>query len=179
MGVFELFEETNEQVIVKVDAKDPLTVARNPYVSAQMEYITVTRGKDNTFVIVYEDGHTWSFYDGWSGHTVVGEDVKLLKEKLKQFLESNHVFIEARTSLNPYAAKFYEHKGCWHVDFMFADTHEKGRVYFDPKIYRTPESLVERAFTAYNELFKSHKPITSEPNEYVGTVYHVEIGEEW
>ena len=179
MGVFELFEETNEQVIVKVNAKDPLTVARHPYVTAQMEYVTVTRGEDNNFTIVRNDGSTFSFHEGRRGHTVVSEDVERLKRELKSFLAHEHVFLDARTNLNPYAAEFYEHKGRWYVDFEFCDTKDKGRAYFSPSVYRTPESLVETAFAEFNELFKSHKPIASEPNCYVGTVYKVEIGEEW
>ena len=177
--IFHLVEETSDQVIVKVDAKDPLTVARHPYVTAQMAYITVTRGDNHIFTIVYDDGHTWSCEYGTRGYTLIGENTQRLRSKLLEYLDDQHVFLDAHTELNPYAARFYAHEGCWFVDFEFCDTKTKGRKYFDVKLYPTPKELVERAFVEYNELFKEHKEITEEPNWNVGTVYHVEIGEEW
>lgn len=177
--IFELVEETSEQVIVKVNAKDPLTVARHPFVTAQMAYITVTRGDNHIFTIVYDDGHTWSCEYGRRGYTLIGENTKRLRSKLLDYLDENHVFLDARTELNPYAATFYDYEGCWFVDFEFCDTDTKGRKYFDKKQYPTQEKLVEQAFPEYNELFKAHKRITEKPNKNVGTVYHVEIGEEW
>lgn len=185
-NVFELVKETAEQVIVKVNAKDLMVIAEHPYVDAQMAYITVTRGDEHIWTVVREDGSTWSWHTGKGGHTCVSENVNRLREELETFLAKEHVFLGVRTELNPYAAKFYTTKNrhgnptnTWLVDFMFCDTKQEGRRYFSMKQYPTPEKLVEQAFAEYNELFRTHGPITEEPNWNVGTVYHVEIGNDW
>jgi len=184
-NVFELIKETAEQVIVKVNAKDLLTIAEHPYVNAQMAYITVTRGDEHVWTIVREDGSTWSWHTGKSGYTLVSKEIDRLRDELSGFLAEKHVFLEVRTELNPYAAKFYAAKlpcsttSVWWVDFMFCDTEQKGREYFSMATYPTPEKLIEQAFSEYNELFKNHGPITEKPNANVGTVYYVEIGNDW
>ena len=187
MAVFELVKETSEQIIVKVNAKDTLTVAEHPYVNAKMEYITVTRGDDNIYTIVYEGGTTWSWHSGKRGCTLVSENVNRLRKELCEFLTREHVFLGVHTELNPYAASFYATSSNphglrvndWWVDFEFCDTDEKARAYFDRGLYPTPEELAERCFSKYNELFKKHGEITETPNQYVGTVYRVEIGDEF
>ena len=45
--VFTLVEATPGQVVLKVLADNPLTVAKFPFVSMDMAYITVTRGKNH------------------------------------------------------------------------------------------------------------------------------------
>lgn len=183
MGVFNLVEETREQVVVEVNAKDPLTVAKHPYVTAQMRYVTVTRGEDNVFTIVNDDGSTWSCYEGLSGYTVVSENVRRLKEELKSFLKSEHVFLDVNSDLNPYAAKFYKWRIMdgperWWVDFKFADTKKEARAYFPP--HWTPQELVNNEFVKYNELFKGQgKHVREVPNGNVGVVYEAEIAKEW
>lgn len=174
-GVFELVEETREQVVVKVNADDPLTVARHPYVSSDMAYITVTRGSENTYTIVKNDGRTWSFHMGKRSVEMVSENTHRLRHELDSFLLDERVFLDVETDYKPYAADFYEYKGHWWVDFAFSDTNKRGRAYF-PLYYATPKDLVEKAFVDYNDMFAGRGDfVESKPNGNVGTVYRVEI----
>lgn len=91
--VLAIAEVTNELVIVKVNANDPLTVARHPYLSSDMEYITVTRGSNHIFTVINKDGKTWDFYFGSNGHTLIGESTALLKNKVMQFIKDNDIII--------------------------------------------------------------------------------------
>ncbi len=171
MGVFTLFEETREQVIVQVNADDALTVARHPYVSSNMAYITVTRGKEHVFTVVRKDGTTWCF----GSSTLLSDGVRKLRDTLLSFIREQHVFIDVRTELNPYAADFYRWNNMWYVDFAFADTRDTGRVYF-PNASESPQSLVQNAFAAYNSGFANAcENIVALPNENIGTIFHIEI----
>jgi len=49
-------EVTDDKVIVKVNADDPLTVARFPFLSSDMAYITLARGKTPVLTIIPKDG---------------------------------------------------------------------------------------------------------------------------
>lgn len=54
-SIFKLIENTNKQVIIKVDAGDTLSIARHPYVNINYDYITVTKGIDHTLTIIKKD----------------------------------------------------------------------------------------------------------------------------
>lgn len=173
--VFTLFEESKEQIIIQVHADDALTVARHPYVNADFAYITVTRGDDNTFVVVRKDGSTFSWHSGTRGSTLISENLQRLESEIKRFLRHERVFLDVRTELNPCAADFYRHDGMWFVDFIFADTRDKGRVCF-PNASESHISLVQNSFAKYNEAFADAAGyIWSTPNRNVSTVFHVEI----
>ena len=45
--IFEIVSNNSEQVVLKVNADDPLTVAMNPYVSGEYAYVTVTKGTEH------------------------------------------------------------------------------------------------------------------------------------
>lgn len=90
-GVLEIAEVNNEQVIVKVNANDPLTVARYPFLDAQMNYITITRGDNHVFTIIKNDGSTWSFSFGSRGYTLIADSVKLLKDNVLKFIKENKI----------------------------------------------------------------------------------------
>lgn len=92
--VLTIEEVTDEQVIVKVNAKDALTVARHPYLSSDMAYITITRGKNHIFTVIKENGTTWDFHFGESGYTLVSDGITKLKQKVLSFLDDNRIPID-------------------------------------------------------------------------------------
>lgn len=175
MGIFELVDNSCEQVVVKVNAKDALTVAMHPYVTAQMEYITVTKGEDHTYTIVYNNGHTWSFECGLHGYTIVSENTKRLMSVLDSFLYEHHVFLDVKTTELPCGAEFYishilDCPSSWWVNLLFENTRKTARVYVDIDEYPTAESVVHYALAEYNPDFERAE-LTKEPNFNVGTVY--------
>lgn len=92
--IFSLQEVSDSKVIIKVNGDSPLTIAQYPFIEKQFAYITVTRGKEHILTIVYEDGHTWSFHWGRSGHTLISEEVDMLKWAVKQFIQENDIVLD-------------------------------------------------------------------------------------
>ena len=92
--IFSLQEVSDNKVIIKVTADNPLTVAQYPFIQKQFAYITVTRGAEHIFTIVYEDGHTWSFHWGRSGYTVISEETNMLKWAVNQFIKENDIVLD-------------------------------------------------------------------------------------
>lgn len=94
--VFTLVEATPGQVVLKVLVNDPLTVAKFPFVSMDMAYITVTRGKNHTLTVVKKDGKTWSFNWGENGHTLISDNIERLKKAAVEYIEDYmHILLEA------------------------------------------------------------------------------------
>ena len=79
MEVFSLVENTNRQVILKVNADDLLIIAKNPYVNKEMAYITITKGSSHTLTVIKKDGSTFSFDWGIGGHTLISNNLCRLK----------------------------------------------------------------------------------------------------
>ena len=92
---FEIVERTPDKVILRVLAKDSLTVARHPYVSADWDYITVTRGKNHNLTVIEKDGSKFDFYWGESGYTLISESLKKLKLAVIEYLEKeNYILLD-------------------------------------------------------------------------------------
>ena len=91
--IFELEEYDDKQVIVKVNAKDTLAVAKHPYVSSDIAYITVTRGTDHIFTVIKSDGKTFSFSFGSSGYTLISKDLEALEKAVLDFISKNGINI--------------------------------------------------------------------------------------
>lgn len=108
-SVLEIFEVTKEQIIIKVNADDPLTVARHPYLNSNMAYITLTRGRKHIFTVINKDGSTWDFYFGEGGHTIIGEATEKLKRSVLEFINDNNIPIEYCGG-TPVAATVYYNK---------------------------------------------------------------------
>ena len=86
--VFELVAQDAEQVVIKVNAEDNLTIAMHPYISGNYDYITLTRGynKDHIFTVIKKDGGTWSFHWGPYSCTMTSGSVDRLRDKVLDFL---------------------------------------------------------------------------------------------
>ena len=91
MSVLELVSVDNEKVVIKINAKDPLTVAMNPEFSSNMAYITITRGENHIMTIVREDGTTWSFHWGCSSSTLISDSVATMRNKVVDFIRENGI----------------------------------------------------------------------------------------
>ena len=105
-NVLETKEVSSNQVIIKVNAKDPLTVAKYPFLDSEMAYITVTRGNEHVFTVIKENGKTWSFHFGKSGHTLISESTEILKRNVMQFIKDNDIAIDY-SGEKPIKAKVY------------------------------------------------------------------------
>ena len=92
---FEIVERTPDKIILEVLAKDSLAVAKYPYVSAEWDYITVTRGKEHVLTIVDNNGSRFDFYWGESGYTLISESLKKLKLSVIDYLEKeNYILLD-------------------------------------------------------------------------------------
>lgn len=91
MAVLELVSVDNEKVVIKVNAKDPLTVALNPEFNSEMAYITITRGEKHIMTIIKEDGTSWSFHWGGYSTTMVSDSVLAMKNKVIAFIRKNGI----------------------------------------------------------------------------------------
>lgn len=105
--VLEIKEISKKQVIIKVNAKDPLTVARYPFLNSEMAYITVTRGDEQVFTVTKENGKTWSFHFGKSGQTLIGESTETLKRNVMQFIKDNDIAIKYSEGTPTKATVYY------------------------------------------------------------------------
>lgn len=91
--VLSIEEVTKEQVIVKVNADTPLKVAKFPFLSGDMAYITITRGSEHIFTVIKHDGKTWDFHWGSTGYTLISEGIKRLKDEVVKFIEDKNIIV--------------------------------------------------------------------------------------
>ena len=92
----ELIETTPEQAVIKVNATTPEEIARNPRVG-NAAYITVTAQKvPNTnslykriLTVTTREGKTRSFFRGYGGYTLIGEETEYMKGKVIEYLKNN------------------------------------------------------------------------------------------
>ena len=96
MEVFEIVSIDKEQIVLKVNAEDNLTVALHPYISREYDYITVTRGDDHILTVIKKDGSTFSFHWGTSGYTLVDENLTRLKREVVKFIDSQYILLEMK-----------------------------------------------------------------------------------
>lgn len=91
MAVLELVQNDKDKVVIKVNAKDPLTVALNPEFNANMAYITVTKGEKHIMTIIRDDGTSWSFHWGGYSTTMISDSVLAMKNKVIAFIRENGI----------------------------------------------------------------------------------------
>lgn len=115
-AVFKLVHVDTKQVILKVTAENNLVIAMNPYINATYDYITVTRGDNHNLTIVYKDGNTFSFHWGTRGETLISQELKMLREAVCSFIESQGILLGLTTSKPDGARIFFNSNyGCWQL----------------------------------------------------------------
>lgn len=92
-NVFEIHSVSPQQVVLKVNVRNALTVAQYPFVNTEMEFISVTRGENHVMTVVKHNGQTWSIEFGANGHTLISDSVKVLKDNVLRFINDNHIMI--------------------------------------------------------------------------------------
>ena len=92
--VFAIEEIDDSQVIIKVNAKDPLTVAKYPFLESQYAFINITRGCKQILTVIYDDGHTFDFHWGGGSMTIIGENLTKLKQAVLQFIDENAILLD-------------------------------------------------------------------------------------
>ena len=103
--IFEIVSNNSTQVVLKVNADDPLTVAMNPYVSGEYAYITVTKGEKHVLTITKKDGSTFSFHWGGGSSTLISENLERLKKNVVKFIEDNSILLGWNTDRLPTEVK--------------------------------------------------------------------------
>lgn len=92
--IYELVNVTPHQVAIKVKEIDNLTRALHSYApSADIDYITVTRGANNTMRFIKKDGKTFSISFGDNGHTLISDSLESTKKSVIAFLEDNGIIL--------------------------------------------------------------------------------------
>lgn len=160
--VFKLVEVTAEQVTIEVTGKDLLTIAKHPYISGDMAYITITRGKNHVFTIIYNNGMTWDFNFGKSGYTLISEGTERLKRKVLQFIEDNSIILDymgqelstATIYYNSNLNKWQLALGCcntWSNEaFSFEEAREAFKCYVEAESWK--EDKAPTGFTVYRAI---------------------------
>ncbi len=120
--IFELVSDNNTQVVLKVHAKDPLTVAMNPYVSGNMEYITITKGYDHVMTVINNDCKKWSIDWGQRGYTLIGPNTERLKMEVLKFINELNISIE------------YQNQPVERVNVYYNDWMKKWEVSITPEV---------------------------------------------
>lgn len=98
---FSLVENTDEMVILKNEVKNPLEIAKNPWLSSDDEYITITKGRDHVLTLVKTDGKTVSISFGGRGSTLISDSFRKLKEKAVETAQVFGVLLEIPTTRKP------------------------------------------------------------------------------
>lgn len=104
---FSLTDNTEELVILKNEVKTPLEVAQHPYLSSDVEYVTITKGPyDHTVTIIKKDGTTFSFDIGRRS-TLVSENLTRLKNKAIEAAHYFGVLLEIKTMKKPDSVRIF------------------------------------------------------------------------
>ena len=90
-NIFSIVENNAKQVILKVNANDNLTIARNPFIDSTYDYITVTKDDCHILTIIKKDGTTFSFHWGLGGYTLICESLEELKRHVIAFIYSKNI----------------------------------------------------------------------------------------
>ena len=101
-----IVDNDNEQVVIKNMLHTSREVAMNPWLSLDIDYITILKGKTHIFTIIYKDGHTSSFSWGSGGMTIISESLNRLKLKVLEFLRTQNVLLGCTDK--PCAIKYWK-----------------------------------------------------------------------
>ena len=106
-SIFRIVETTDEQIVLKVEANDNLTIAKHPYISGEYDYITVTRCRNHMLTIVFKDSHTFSFNWGGNSYTCISQNLELLRQKVCEFIDKQNILLELTSSHIDSAVIYY------------------------------------------------------------------------
>lgn len=106
-SVFKLVSFDTKQVILKVQASSNLVIAQHPYINANYDYITVTRGLNHVLTVVNKDGSTFHFSWGERGYTCISDTLRMLRSAVVNFIESKGLLLEIDTDTVDSAVIFF------------------------------------------------------------------------
>lgn len=92
--VFKVVHEDKAQVVLEVNAHDPLTVAMHPYVQSSWKYIAVSKGPRHILTVVKNNGGSFSFHWGEGGHTLISENLERLRKEVVKTIEDQYIWLE-------------------------------------------------------------------------------------
>ena len=92
--VLKVIHNDRGQVVLEVNANDPLTVAMHPYVQSNWKYITVGKGRKHVLTVVRTDGTSFSFHWGEGGYTLISEGLEQLRKKVVETITDNYIWLD-------------------------------------------------------------------------------------
>ena len=130
-SIFELVANTNEEVILKINANSSLDIAKHPYIALDYDYITVTKGENHTLTIIRKDGTTFSFDWGLSGYTLITDNLERLKRKTVEFIQSQGVSLEVKTTGKPNKVEIFYNSNLktWQASLCYVGIRKKEHYY--------------------------------------------------
>lgn len=126
--VARIIENNSELAVIGLDELSTLDIALHPYLNGSMEFITVTKGKNNILTVVNKDGSTYSFSWGSEGTTLISDNSEMLRCKVIKFLEDSFIFIGLKIEGLPSSAYSYMNMNLnvWQLNLEFgSDSHRQ------------------------------------------------------
>ena len=133
--IFAIKEADENQIIIKCNAEDTLTIAQYPFMEKDYDYITVTRGDEHILTIIYKDGHTYSFHWGTKGYTLIDHNSEELRKAVVQFIEENDYILGLSCFDDPYRSVIYprsENPRLWQLSLDYIG-HPNANVFREAK----------------------------------------------
>lgn len=160
MNLLSIENVSTEQVVLKVKDLTLAEIAMNPMFDKTMKYITVTRGKNHTLTVIKEDGTTFSFEWGESGHTLISGNLERLRLYVTNFLKKEKIFIDAKSDTVIQGTTFYNQDFKAHQLTLQTDTNQDVFLWFDTEKERA--DYIEELGLKYHESY---------PNPYVNEIH--------
>ena len=124
---FKVIQNTPAQVVLQNTAKTGLDVALHPYVSTDIDYITVTKGDNHDCTVINTNGNTFNFHWGKNGRTLVSENIEMLKRAVTNYISSQGIALDVCTTMQPNKATIYFNDSFnkWQATLSFPNTKKK------------------------------------------------------
>jgi hypothetical protein len=144
MAVLELYKETPEQVILKINITDPLTAAENSWLNADWEYITITRGNKHIMRFIKKDLSNWSIQWGDGGCTCISDGLLETKRKIIDFVENKcHILLDYAGQPIERATIFYNsYFGAWQLTLAGRTPSSWTACYWDDTVHNVEEMKI-------------------------------------
>lgn len=119
--ILELVHHDNNKVVVKFKELSNLEKAMNPWVLADADYVTITRGRNHIMTVISKDGKSWDICWGESRCTMISDSLLRSRKEIVAFIEKD-CFIPLDLNVPNFwieEANIYYNDcfGCWQANF--------------------------------------------------------------
>lgn len=150
---FKVIQNTPAQVVLQNTAKTGLDVALHPYVSTDVDYITVTKGDNHNCTVINTKGNTYNFHWGKNGYTLVSENVQMLKQAVMNFISSQGIALDVCTIMQPNKARIFYNNNFrkWQATLSFPDSSKEQ--YYWSKTATNQNDMLKEITKVFNNTF--------------------------